>query len=932
MILKLTGKEIQAIEKEVKAIIAQTFFPKNYDSTDDLKNYSPTDLTRDRDGNRITGKFLSSDISIGAPSPGMWGFFLPISIASTILLAMAIAAIGYFAFVPFAEGYHTLLESRGMVREAVLSVLLNITFYFVVINAILAVPTFAVITLLYYAQSEQEISNEYARIFWVVAFSFMAILILPGSGIVLALIAGTHGAIKQFISGRWLVGILVAISPILGAIVAIAVALIGLYYFRLFFWLVSRSRQQGIEATLDQQRTDSMRDDIKILESARKEQAAASLRDQTPLFVYGKSRYVLRKDGDPLTPDGGAFIGQSAADLSTHLFVSGRSGVGKTMCALKPTIFQWRHYEWGGVFACDPGKSELPHDCADLLDHVITPETHKINMLKGVDPEVASSILFKAYSSSSEGKIFDTSAEQDIRMALFVLDYVAKNEPWMAGVAPYSIRSLYRFISDEMYRMGIIGNIPAPSPDYLQIAWHHWEHVVPNMPKETQGSVEFTVRAWLADFVLHHLLENWADEASDLNIAEYVATGGAVGVECSPAKYGAGGEMALTLIKEAVYGRIKRRSGKNWKSIPTEKPLLFMMDECADGLTMSDVQMIRIARSLGCTMVFAVQEYESIVTKLSESSSTPNDATEAFLNQFSSRITFQGTEKMLESSCRHAGQRSRWLPDQNAVYSSPLQQTIGADLADGNADWNKGHIKNMLEAFTGIFTSAKRALSIDLRSKNDEENLLINKGAVKGEIKMRDTITPEELSPHFERSQTALVVLRRAGATRREVCDMSMWLPRGKETFADACQRVLASAGEKRRPPQLLLDDKSSSSSDSSSGSLLLEHKNGIQRIVVGGTPASQSVSIELQSSGQILTDVYRNFDDAMTAILSASLMLMQEEELACTIYSNGKACSPKRYSLSKQNTEIASGDFASEAFSENFLANNCPELEVRID
>lgn len=810
MLISLTQEELSQIDNEARKTIAETFFPHNYDCADDLKNYTPTDMTRDRDGNLISGKFLSSDLSVGAPSPGIWGFFVPLSIFSTILMAMTIMAVGYFSFIPFAEGWHTL--SGGMRgAESLLYVLWDITLYFVILNAVLAIPTLAVISLLYLTISEQEMTKDFTMVFWIVATAFLAILVLPGSGLVLALIAGTHGALKQMISGRWLLAILIGISPFLGAIVALLVACVGIFYFQIFFYLVDRSRQQSLKDGSEKQKTDAMRKDIEAMEATRKKQAETSLMDNSPFFAVGHSVGVLRRDGDVLTPDPEAILGLTLNDLSMHLFVAGRSGTGKTLTCLKPIIAQWITCNAGGVFVCDPGKSELPHDVADILDMVVTPKNSKINMLSGVDPEVASAILFKAFVQN-KGEIWDNTAEQDIRTALFVLDYVRTECPWMSEVAPYCMRSLYRFVSDERYRIGVLDYIPPPSGDdqeHLKLAWTHWLEIVPMMPKETRGSVEFTVRSWLANFVLHHDMGRWADADSDVDIPEFVATGGKIGVECSVSTYGNGGPMALSMIKEGIYCRVNRRAGTKWKTVKTEKPLLFVMDECAEGVGQSDIAFVRIARSLGCTLLYGVQEYGSLTVKFSESTSAPTDAMKAFLNNFSSRITFITDDDTLEAACVHAGQRSRWVPDEQTVQSQPLMSSVRADHSLGDTQWNRGHLKDRVSSYFGILTGAKRSVSTDLHAKNDEENSLIHSASVKGQIKVRNTIDREELSTRLEHAQYALVVLKRAGAIRREVCDTSMWFPRAPEkTTMDTIARI-----------QNLVEDHSA-------GQRLLEHKS----------------------------------------------------------------------------------------------------------
>lgn len=771
--LKLSNKELDEVNR-ASAKVATLLYPPQYDCAEDLRNYTPTNFIFARDGSRLAGRILSSDLTKGATSPGVFAYFIPMLLLAFLCVFGALVSIFYFAAVPFVDIFHNganAIASHGVV-DGILSSIWGVTSYFMVMNAILSIPMLGVAFFVFLWLSEQECTTSFTRVFVYICFAGVAIAIAPGTGLFLAFLALSHGAFKMF-SGKSAAILVVALSPVLGALLCLAVGLFGIWYIQ--FWMsgIRKARENAIRRAVAETKADSLVRDYELMERSRKAQADFSLKDKTPFILIGKSTGALRRDGDALTPDPGRSIGLTVNDLSMHMFVTGKSGSGKTVFVLRPIARQWIQNDCGGVLVFDPGKSELPFDLESDLDKVITPENTKVNIIEGLSPEVAAATFFAALKTK-EGGIWDSSAEKDVRQALFVLNY-GSTFPHIRAVAPYCIQSLYSFCLNKDYREALLKCLPAPTDSYMKEAFEHWINRVPDMAAETRSGVEFNVFDWLGHFVLHSKLDNWIGEDSEINIREFVAKGGKLGLAAPENRYGTGGTVAMSLFRASFYDYMSFR-GTSWQKIEGQRPVLLIVDECAAGITMKDVDFARVARSFGCTMLYAVQDYESITMKLSEITASGDQAMKGFINQFSSSITLITSIDTLRIDCDRAGHRNRWTPDEKSS-SAPLMNSVMAEQSSGFLEENNGNFIETLRSVTGVISNWKKAFSTSVQSDNTEKNILNQEATMSGQYKIRCTIDPEELELQLATSFHALVSLKRAKSPWREVADLTMWHP-----------------------------------------------------------------------------------------------------------------------------------------------------------
>jgi hypothetical protein len=92
---------------------------------------------------------------------------------------------------------------------------------------------------------------------------------------------------------------------------------------------------------------------LRQIETARVRQAAIAGDDSSPFIQLGTSTSLLAERRCAFAPsEPGMQVGLSVADLSTHLFVLGDTGTGKTSGMLRPVIAAWAAADAGG-----PGRA-----------------------------------------------------------------------------------------------------------------------------------------------------------------------------------------------------------------------------------------------------------------------------------------------------------------------------------------------------------------------------------------------------------------------------------------------------------------------------------------------------------------------------------------------------------------------------------------------
>lgn len=712
--------------------------PVQHACAPDLVNRTPTDLTHRADGGRIAGSILAHDIYPGSASPAVWGYAIPFMTASAVAVILGTNAMVLGTYVPLANIGHVFAESK--LAGATIGAAVASTFF----STLGGMWKFAFIAWLPVAAMG--------------AFTWLAITEKEA----------TRDTFRWFGASFGVISAAMILFPVLGPLAIMLTGISGIFAPRMISFLVERARLQTLKDVTEGSKSSSVSNDRKTMEEIRRKQAADSLRDTTPRIQIAESMDVLRSDGDILTPDAGAMMEISVADTSTHLAVAGRTGAGKSVF-FKRFVAAWVQSGYGGSLILDPGKGELPTDVKEHLNYLVTPENFNLNLLDGLDPEIAAKIIYDVTASNSKDSgVWDKGAEKLFRYALYILRD-ARKIPRLRPVVHYSLMHMYKFCENEAFRTEIINNLPEAESGPARMAREYWTLSYPNEDSGIKMSLKLTVDSAISSIVINEKLQKWTSGFSDANIIEAVVRGAIVGVSAPPAVYGLGGVLATALVKGALYNRISGRVlNKNWRD--TEKPVALIIDECVKAISDNDADFAAIGRGIGCHILAAFQDVERI-----EHHTGSAEACMAFLNQFQSWICFTSSKKTIEIVCEKAGKRQRRVLDKNKTEGTSLHQNLRVNQESGLADDQRGRLLDGIAGITAAFTRVRKSFSLGFHahSNQDDHDAQRKSSTIQFTYEEGPTISVIDAQKQLERRFTALVVLNRAGSPRREICDFT---------------------------------------------------------------------------------------------------------------------------------------------------------------
>lgn len=192
-----------------------------------------------------------------------------------------------------------------------------------------------------------------------------------------------------------------------------------------------------------------------------------------------------------------------------------------------------------------------------------------------------------------------------------------------------------------------------------------------NMDKDLQGFLQSDeLRGHLIDGV-DHGEEAWSHTEEGVDVMQCLY-GKKVGLNLSD-RYGKTAKVIHKLIQTRVYDALQERGekyGDNWMEHTGQTYVVDLKDECQDLIGPSELTLSAKARSLGLSMVYATQSFESLNEVLGGRA-----ATIAFLTNFGSRIVFQTSEATYEFLQGEAG------PAKKKVLPVSVQATIDTSRA-----------------------------------------------------------------------------------------------------------------------------------------------------------------------------------------------------------------------------------------------------------
>lgn len=752
-----------SVIKAAAAADAEMLLPAAYPCAPDLVNNTPTDLVTRQDGSRVTGTVSVSDVIPGSASPAIWAYYPTLTALAVVTFIVGIAAAYLGAWIPLSSIAEVWRAGSGVMGSIWYA--LKLTAVGWMLWGLL--PAAGVIAQMYYwylVLSEQEPSRDLYRV-WVMSTGIIVVLCV--------------------------------VVPFIGPIGCAVSSLVSIVLFRLYVGGLEKARDDILRDITHDTRTASILKGREAMEQARKEQASRSLSDKSNLIPIGRTNDALRKDGDLLTGDPGTLLCISLKDKeNAHTAFKGQSGTGKTTRGLKPLVRWLRSASWDaqkgkrswGVMVFDPAKN-LAEELKDDLDIVVSPRTHRLNILRGLPVDIASMTIMHLRSKGPDEGGWQGKTEATFRHSLRMVELceqvVDSNGDRIFPEIHYSLSSAKRWASNPDLRKEVLTKLYIDhnhllEPPHIRVTYDYWCVEWEHMHADGKGSILGILTQWVDALVAHPDMQAWCGHESDIDLLDFVCKqGGFAGINCPPTTFGVGGVIATTLIRAALQTRILQRTqyggGERaaWQAAG-ENDVEIIIDEYGSGAMPGDVQFATAARSLGGHLCIAYQVDGMLDEQLGGAGQVA-----ALLSNIHFRVTFKVVEedhslRSMSESCIQAGMRERWFPDDCNVAHAPLLELTRMEMASGLKDASRNRLINLAGSFAGVVARRKRMLQTDHRDQGDMDasNPLRAVATLRGKTRIAPTIEANELLMQMEKPGMALVSYPRAGVMRRGVCYM----------------------------------------------------------------------------------------------------------------------------------------------------------------
>ena len=348
-------------------------------------------------------------------------------------------------------------------------------------------------------------------------------------------------------------------------------------------------------------------------------------------------------------------------DAAQNILILGAIGSGKTTRAMHPLLVQLLDQDCGGlIFDIKGDFQKAVLAIANAVNREIITigvNHHKMNLLAGLTPEVASSFLKSIFmlgsNNQSDGFWLDTAVEL-CRNALGVLSFVPEH---------YSLNGLYNYLFDLETRITIDDQISQlkdrltlKEKRLLNSYWQYHEKIFDRFDEKVKSGVNATVAQVLAPFNHPDLIDAFCTEDSCTEASEKakdafvdlknknenmedVLNGAVFLVEMPLSTWGLGGKIIYTLIKLRFFNVMQKRvTVPNWNQ---KRPVFFMCDEFQEIVSankdgISDLNFWDKARSSKTIGIVSAQAISSFYAAIGD-----RDIANALLQNFRQKICFR---------------------------------------------------------------------------------------------------------------------------------------------------------------------------------------------------------------------------------------------------------------------------------------------------
>lgn len=519
-----------------------------------------------------------------------------------------------------------------------------------------------------------------------------------------------------------------------------------------------------------------------LAEQARLDQLVNATNDKSTFLELGKSTGTFFSKGDlfaPSEPD--MAFGMSANDLSTHLLVLGDTGTGKTSGVLRPLLKSWSHSDQGGIVVLD-GKGSLPAEVADLPNfRLISPENDSFNPIENLTPDEIADTFFEMFGEG-EDDIWPKAATKKIRAAAIIMQSI--NMLYPARMA-FNIQSLYQIAADptgwidaaKLIHPDEVDNLPA----YARRAFYYLFTEFQAMPGDTAGSINMNVSTWISSITDNELLNEWANTESGAQI-EDALKGSRLGLLLPEAKFGETGTLISNFAKKRLFRAIKQRADVDWQK--DGHSVLLLADEAQALITEDDQRVLPIARSLGLSVVYATQNIDGIIDRISGNGAS-TAAAEQLLGSLRSLISLSVSTKATKefvSSRMGSSYRAHYeridAPHTHVGANLRLSSAVGGGFGKGTELWRASRVSETItraRELTGAGAATARVveslgkmsgISTLARKLGKQVSMNVN-------FDIRAIVTAEEITPLTAAPNFALACVQRGRVERRDVIKLN---------------------------------------------------------------------------------------------------------------------------------------------------------------
>jgi len=526
--------------------------------------------------------------------------------------------------------------------------------------------------------------------------------------------------------------------------------------------------------------------------AARAQQAEQAAKDCTAFIRYGTTKGVFVGKMDPFSPDEGLPFGQTINDLDVHVMVLGSTGTGKTSAVLKPLVVQCKRALASIGMVILDGKGTLAGEFDGMHDYtLIEPGRISLGLIEGLEPTdvvLALMNVNQPKSESGSSKFFTTGAGEMLRhFCVFLQALVNVEKKVEAERGP--ARS-WRWCMQDIYALGIRAQrsnqqLQQKMDGYIDLVRRHAASeigenvlgdslqylttVLPGMDAETRANIWATLQGWITPLMSHPDLRAWANVETGVSFDDLFFGRQDFGV-CTPeVKYGVGGSLVQSLVKQRLTTRIRRRAAYDWKSAG-EIPVVFVVDEAQEIVGVEDRIILPIARSLGARMVYATQNIENFIVRLGGLHEA-----NGFLDCFQSPICFKSSPATMQWMQARLGQTMTLVPSASAGHVAYEQNSrIAAEGPMSDPQHTGGWVYRMLARQGGGGTASathRGGLSRHASSGElDFDKLALNTSSIRSaELKLQPLLLDSEYDAYTAEKFVAVAQVIRGGVRRRDV-------------------------------------------------------------------------------------------------------------------------------------------------------------------